>query len=133
VGVSTKHLVAFARSLDGLTSPLPSLSSASDALSAPTVPPLENADQSLSSRLVVVLCRDESCLAQCRLDEEMYCFGGFARGGKRRDDREGLDGENGDEVAKLRALVGGLESGRRVFWADECVLSFRVSVFECEY
>ncbi|GAA5848888.1 hypothetical protein JCM8547_006380 [Rhodosporidiobolus lusitaniae] len=133
VAVSAAHLVAFARNLETASSPLAAFAQADyfnlhneSSSSASTTAPLENRDQHSAQRTVVVMCRDEGCMEYCRKDPDLYCFGGFMAGqhnrpGQEVDHLKALGGENGHEVAKLRAIVETLESGRRVFWADDGV------------
>ncbi|GAA6040288.1 hypothetical protein JCM8097_009402 [Rhodosporidiobolus ruineniae] len=113
VGTSNRHLVAFARNLEATTQPLAQFQSdffhSSNYTKGVAEAVLENRDQRGAQRSVVTICRDEGCMEVCRKDEARYCFGGFVGG----------EGENAEEVAKLRATTEALESGRRVFWADD--------------
>ncbi|BGP17358.1 hypothetical protein JCM10213v2_005376 [Rhodosporidiobolus nylandii] len=137
VAVSARHLSAFVRTLDERSAPLAQFqrqgdyfhSTANASRTTGGARDLENVDQRGAQRILVVLCRDKGCVDYCRQDEGMYCFGGFARGqkldgarkGKSAHSLQGLEAENGDEVAKLRAISEALESGRRVFWVDDGV------------
>ncbi|GAA5917369.1 hypothetical protein JCM6882_006340 [Rhodosporidiobolus microsporus] len=127
VVTSTRHLVAFVNTLE--TTPLAQFQSdffhSTNFTHGKSEAHFENRDQRSAQRIVVTLCRDEGCMEFCRKDKELYCFGGFAMGrkgqGPKGEQREGLDEENGLDVAKLRSLAETLESGRRVFWVDDGV------------
>jgi hypothetical protein len=129
IGVSTPHLVTFFRRLQSASS---GSRNPQDDLLSPYVsssrPPnasltLENSDQRHADRALVILCRDEGCMDYCRRDKELYCFGGFVPHRNKRDplDKAGLNAANADEIAKIRGMLETLETGRRVFWIDECV------------
>ncbi|GAA6023998.1 hypothetical protein JCM10207_006850 [Rhodosporidiobolus poonsookiae] len=133
VATSARHLVAFIDNLKTSTNPLAQFQSdyfrapgdsvaaagnETDAAGAVRPEERENADQRSAKRIVVTLCRDEGCMDYCRRDPELYCFGGFVRRDGAADE---VGGTNADEVAKLRAVVDTLESGRRIFYIDEGV------------
>ncbi|GAA5832510.1 hypothetical protein JCM11251_001353 [Rhodosporidiobolus azoricus] len=127
VVTSTRHLVAFVNTLE--TTPLAQFQAdffhSTNFTHGVSEAHIENRDQRNAQRILVTLCRDEGCMDFCRKDKDLYCFGGFVGGrkgqGPKGEEREGLDGDIGDEVAKVRAMVETLESGRRVFWVDDGV------------
>lgn len=129
IGVSTPHLVTFFRRLQSASSGAPN---PQDELLSPFFSssrhfndslPLANSDQRHADRALVILCRDEGCMDYCRRDKELYCFGGFISHRNKRDPlaKAGLNAANADEIAKIRGMLETLETGRRVFWVDECV------------
>lgn len=89
--------------------------------------PEENKSQRTAQRTLVTLCRDAGCMEYCRAHPDLFCYGGFVPHRNSHDplDKAGLNAQNADEIAKLRAILETLQTGRRVFWIDECASFFR--------
>jgi len=125
VAMGARHLIAFAERLETTGGPsafAPVLAGVNGS-SAP-LEALENREQRDARRAVVTLCQDEACMEFCRRDPQLFCFGGFFDG---KGHRPGVASKVGGgaatvaEVAKLEGIMEALQSGRRVFWVDECV------------
>ncbi|GAA5992850.1 hypothetical protein JCM10908_001372 [Rhodotorula pacifica] len=123
VELSGQHLQTFLQELDANNNQPPpdavTLAGSDDANST-TTRPLENLGQWNARRALITLCRDNGCMDYCRQNPRMFCFGGFVPHRNPKDplDKAGLNAQNADEIAKLRAILETLETGRRVFWVD---------------
>lgn len=126
VELSSQHLRAFMHQLTSTNSRPPPVPGPADNGNASLAHPLENAGQHNAQRALVTLCRDNACIEYCRKDPRLFCYGGFVPHRNPRDplDKAGLNAQNADEIAKLRAILETLETGRRVFWVDSCVRAF---------
>ena len=127
------HLRAFMHELDTNPHPAPTLAPVAEDegnSTSTSTRPLENASQWNARRALVTLCRDNGCVDYCRKDPRLFCYGGFVPRRNPRDplDKAGLNAQNADEIAKLRAILETLETGRRVFWVDSCVPRFPLSL-----
>lgn len=133
VELAGQHLRAFMHELHTDPHPPPALGPFAEDVANSTSPrPLENAGQWNARRALVTLCRDNGCIDYCRKDPRLFCYGGLVPHRNPRDplDKAGLNAQNADQIAKLRAILETLETGRRVFWVDPCVscfLSFSLS------
>ena len=121
IKISTRHLEAFVAGLDhqGRKANEAALESAeatarNTGLHKGTIV-MDNLEP---RRALVILCLDDSCMEYCR-QKNWYCFGGF------REQESEVVGEVFERVrerVKLQGVIEVLESGRRVFVVDQCVL-----------
>lgn len=121
VELAGQHLRAFMHELHTDPHPPPALGPFAEDVANSTSPrPLENAGQWNARRALVTLCRDNGCIDYCRKDPRLFCYGGLVPHRNPRDplDKAGLNAQNADQIAKLRAILETLETGRRVFWVD---------------
>lgn len=131
VAMGARHLVAFIERLE--TTGGPSAFALSRAVgNSPHAPlaALENRAQHSTKRVVVTLCQDEACMEFCRRDPTLFCFGGFFDGRRHRRGATAKvagTGATAAEIIKLEGILEAVQSGRRVFWVDECVLSLSCS------
>ncbi|GAA5902044.1 hypothetical protein JCM8208_006671 [Rhodotorula glutinis] len=123
VAMGARHLVAFAERLEATGGPS-AFARGGVEINGSTTPleALENREQRDARRAVVTLCQDEACMAFCRRDPQLFCYGGFFDG---KGHRPGVASKVGGgaatvaEIVKLEGTMEALQSGRRVFWVDD--------------